>query len=39
MRLNEGQVATVAVVPHEDEEEIVDGVDGAEEVASEETAE
>ena len=39
MRLNEGQVATVAVVPHEDEEEIVDGVDGGEEIASEETAE
>ena len=38
MRLNEGQVATVAVVPHEDEEEIVDG-EGGEEVASEETAE
>ena len=25
MRLNEGEVSTVAVVPHEDEEEIVDG--------------
>ena len=33
MRLNEGKVATVAVVPHEDDEEVVDG-----EIASEETA-
>ena len=39
MRLNEGQVATVAVVPHEDEEEIIDGVEGEETTASEESAE
>ena len=39
MRLNEGKVATVAVVPHEDDEEVIDGVDGGDETASEETAE
>ncbi len=30
MRLNEGKVATVAVVPHEDDEEVVDGENGEE---------
>ena len=35
MRLNEGKVATVAVVPHEDDEEVVDGEIGSEETAVE----
>ena len=30
MRLNEGKVSTVAVVPHEDEEELEEGVESAE---------